>query len=79
METILNGFYTAEVMNFISWNTVYSIFPNTTFNERKIYSLRPLDDYFGPPVAKHSRRGWATRLTTLELVWEEDRKKVEVT
>jgi hypothetical protein len=34
-----------------------------------------LNDYFGPLVAKHSRRGWTTRLTTLELVWEEDRKK----
>jgi hypothetical protein len=68
IETVLNGFYTAEAMNFISWNTVCSIFPDTSFNERKTYQLRPADDYFGPLVAKHSRLGWATRMIALELV-----------
>jgi len=58
-------------MKIISWDKAYSIFPDTTFNERKTYQLRPLDDYFGPLIAKYSRRGWRT----LELVWEEDKQR----
>lgn len=70
VQAILRGFYTTAVINIITWNKAYAIFPDCTFLERKTYMLKPLDDFFGTQLVKYSGRGW----TTLETQWEEDKK-----
>jgi hypothetical protein len=70
VQAILRGFYTTAVVNIITWNKAYAIFPDCTFLERKTYMLKPLDDFFGSQLVKYSNRGW----TTLETQWVEDKK-----
>ncbi|TVY86545.1 hypothetical protein LAWI1_G008802, partial [Lachnellula willkommii] len=70
IQAILRGFYTTAVVNIITWNKAYSVFPDCTFLERKTYMLQPLDDWFGAQLVKYSSRGWMT----LETQWEEDKK-----
>ena len=55
---ILTGFYMTAVMNFISWNKAYAMFPRETLLENKTYMLKPLDDYFESLSCKYSRQGW---------------------
>ncbi|KAI1269437.1 hypothetical protein F5Y18DRAFT_437344 [Xylariaceae sp. FL1019] len=55
---ILKGFYTTCVMNFITWNRVYSIFPRVTFLEHETIPLKPLDTHYGQCLLKYSVRGW---------------------
>ena len=55
---ILQGFYTTALVNFISWNTAYAIFPRSAFLEHKTFPLTPLNDYFCGLHEKYSHRGW---------------------
>jgi hypothetical protein len=70
LEAIITSYYTTAVVNFITWNAAYSIFPDLTFIKRKTYQLTELNSYFGKQVAKYGRRGWKT----LETVWDDDRE-----
>ena len=55
---ILAGFYSTVVIHFFSWQKAYSIFPRTTFIDRRCYMLKEIDQFHAPRLAKYSRRGW---------------------
>ena len=61
LHAILEGFYATAVMNFISWNTAYSMFPLTTFVHHKNHLLQPLDDYNASLLVKYNVRGWISQ------------------
>jgi hypothetical protein len=62
--------YTTAVVNFITWNAAYSIFPDLTFIKRSTYQLVMPTPYFRKLVTKYGRRGWKTQ----ETVRHEDRQ-----
>ncbi|KAL8823699.1 MAG: hypothetical protein Q9191_005627 [Dirinaria sp. TL-2023a] len=66
---ILRGFYTTLVVNVITWNKAYALFPQPSFVHHKAYMLKPINDYFGKLVAKYDMRGW----TSQGIVWPEDK------
>lgn len=66
MEQILTGFYSTHIVNFISWNKAYAIFPVPTYFEQKGYLLRPLDEHLGQHLAKYSKRSYKFQ----DVVWE---------
>ncbi|KAH8683003.1 hypothetical protein BGZ60DRAFT_551938, partial [Tricladium varicosporioides] len=68
LEVILQGFYTTAVVNIISWDYTWSLFPDTTFIKRKTYQLVSLDSFYGNLIRKYSRRG----RRTLEVPWHDD-------
>ncbi|KAI5927612.1 hypothetical protein F4810DRAFT_272395 [Camillea tinctor] len=61
VQAILRGYYTTALVNFISWNKAYSIFPRSTFLSHETIPLKSMDEYFGSLHAKYSRRGWRMR------------------
>ena len=61
--TILKNSSTTAVVNIISWNKAYAIFPLSTFVHRKTYLSKPLDGRIGPLLANCSRRGWKSQQT----------------
>ena len=59
VQAILHGFYTTAVVNFLSWNKAYSIFPDITFlHPRTTYPLKRIDRSYPPLLAKYEIRGW---------------------
>lgn len=70
IRAILEGFYTTVVVNVISWNKAYSVYPLTTFNQYRGYLLKELDEYTSSFVSKYTQRGWKIQ----ELMWPEDRR-----
>jgi hypothetical protein len=69
MKAIVDGFYTTALVNIITWNKAYAIFPEPTFLHHKTYLLTPLDDYYKPLLAKIEARGWPRH----EILWEEQK------
>ncbi|KAI1638414.1 hypothetical protein F4809DRAFT_599895 [Biscogniauxia mediterranea] len=61
VQAILRGYYTTALVNFISWNKAYSIFPRSTFLSHETVPLKVMDEYFGTLHSKYSRRGWRMR------------------
>ena len=58
--TILQSFWTTAVVNVISWNKAYSIYPMATLGEHRAYIQRSLQ---GQPILcsflpKYEQRGW---------------------
>ncbi|RYP32147.1 hypothetical protein DL767_005383 [Monosporascus sp. MG133] len=61
LQAILRGYYTTAVINFISWNKAYSIFPRATFLLHETVPLKPVSDFYGSSHVKWSKRGWRLR------------------
>lgn len=61
LRFILEEFYTTALVNIITWNAAYAIYPRATFLKHETFPLKPMDDYFGKLHAKYSQRGWRTR------------------
>ncbi|KAF7902235.1 hypothetical protein EAF00_002138 [Botryotinia globosa] len=64
-KAIINGFNHTVVMNVISWNLAYSIFPHSNFIERTTYELKGTGNPYSIPngnledtIEKYKRRGW---------------------
>ena len=70
IQPILRNFHSTAVVNVISWNKAFALFPLTTFFQHKSFMLRKLDDFYKSVVQKYTERGWKT----LELMWPEDKK-----
>jgi len=51
-------FYTTCILNFITWNKAYSLFPDSTFLLRQTYLLKSYDPYYKKLLEKYERRGW---------------------
>lgn len=60
--TILKNFYTTAILNIITWNTAYSLFPHETFRQRKTYPLIQHSPFYGDLLSKYGRRGWQSIL-----------------
>lgn len=62
---ILRGYYMTAVVNFISWNKAYSIFPRATLLFHETVLLTKPGDYDEPQLsrnlAKYRQRGWRLR------------------
>ncbi|KAI4248161.1 MAG: hypothetical protein LQ352_006006 [Teloschistes flavicans] len=65
---ILNGFYSTLVVNVISWNKAYAIYPQPSFLRHKTYLLRKMDDYNGQSLVKYDARGWRSQ----DVLWPEE-------
>ncbi|KAI1084987.1 hypothetical protein F5B20DRAFT_122961 [Whalleya microplaca] len=61
LKAILTGNYTTALVNFISWNKAYAIFPRATFLSHETVPLKDVNEYFGALHAKYSQRGWRMR------------------
>lgn len=66
---ILKGFYTTLVVNVISWNKAYALFPQPSFLYHKTYLLKSINEYFGKLLMKYEKRGWKSQ----DTVWPEDK------
>ncbi|KPI41620.1 uncharacterized protein AB675_9044 [Cyphellophora attinorum] len=58
INAILTGFYMTAVLNIISWNKAYCIFPYETMVQRKTFMLKECNEYFEGLLFKYSRRGF---------------------
>ena len=65
---ILRGFYTTVIVNLISWNKAYALYPQSSFLHHKTYLLTPMNDHFGQLLAKYEMRGWIPQ----DILWPED-------
>ncbi|RYP78129.1 hypothetical protein DL770_006919 [Monosporascus sp. CRB-9-2] len=61
VQAILVCCYTTALINFISWNKAYSIFPRATFLLHETVPLAPVYEVVGSHHAKWSKRGWRLR------------------
>jgi hypothetical protein len=60
-EAILKGFYSTALLNFITWNKVYCLFPVTTIKHREMCMLscsNLVASNVQNGVSKYERRGW---------------------
>ena len=59
VESVVKQFYGSAIMNVITWNKAYCLFPRTTFVERGMCALRThLRKQEEEAIAKYERRGW---------------------
>ncbi|KAI0841850.1 hypothetical protein F5Y06DRAFT_292673 [Hypoxylon sp. FL0890] len=58
---ILRTYYTTALINFISWNKAYSIFPRATFLYHETMPLKPVNEHYGRLHSKYGKRGWRMR------------------
>ncbi|KAF4637168.1 hypothetical protein G7Y89_g920 [Cudoniella acicularis] len=63
---IIGDFYTSALINFITWNKIYSIFPDSTFLDHETLRLRNAGDEETELIAKYAERGWQTKLELRE-------------
>ncbi|KAL8815414.1 MAG: hypothetical protein Q9223_005438 [Gallowayella weberi] len=57
IHAVLKSFYTTVVVNVLTWNAAYSLFPLTTFIQYRGYMLQPMDEHLAPLVNTYTRRG----------------------
>jgi hypothetical protein len=69
VQAVLRGFYTSAIVNFLTWNKAYSLFPLPTFVYHKTYLFKGLDEYHAGLMGKYGRRGWLVQPT----LWEEEK------
>ncbi|EPE34585.1 hypothetical protein GLAREA_10279 [Glarea lozoyensis ATCC 20868] len=70
LEAIVANYYTTAVVNFITWNAAYCLFPDLTFIKRTTYSLKNTEERYNHQIAKYRDRGWET----LGVVEDEDQQ-----
>ncbi|KAF2673679.1 hypothetical protein BT63DRAFT_476162 [Microthyrium microscopicum] len=61
IRMILRSFYSTVVMNVITWNKAFALFPRTTFLQHDAYPLARLTDYYAQLHSKYTHRGWSSR------------------
>lgn len=66
-QAILRGYYTTAVVNFISWNKAYSVFPRATFLFYETVPLKIVSDFYGRLHTKYSQRGWRMRTEAVKI------------
>ncbi|KAK5994518.1 hypothetical protein PT974_04995 [Cladobotryum mycophilum] len=57
--------YTTAELSFMTWNKVYTLFPQETIGRHKLWPLRELDDYLGRLLVYLGTQGWTSR----DIVW----------
>ena len=50
--------YTTLLVNIISWNKAFAVYPQPSFLDHKGYPLTDMSDYFGTLLLKYRKRGW---------------------
>lgn len=68
MKSILCEFYTTAVINVITWNKAYAIYPLQTFVRHKTYLTKQVNKVYGKLLAKYAKRGWEIR----DVLWPEE-------
>ncbi len=68
IQGILRDFYTSAVVNFLTWNKAYSLFPLPTFIQYRTVLFKGLDPYYANMIRKYRRRGW----TVVPKLYNED-------
>ncbi|KAI0424038.1 hypothetical protein F5Y09DRAFT_348133 [Xylaria sp. FL1042] len=67
VKAILGTYYTSCIMNFISWNKAFCIFPRATLLFGETVALTRWNDYDVELHKKYSRRGWRQRSRPVTL------------
>lgn len=59
-QSVLTRFYGTVVMNFLTWNKAYCVFPRTTFVRRGMWLTNPTELFWQEwmAVVKYEQRGW---------------------
>ena len=65
---ILADFYTTAVINIITCNKAYAIFPLQTYVRYKTYLTKGISNWYGKQLSKYSLRGWESR----DVLWPEE-------
>lgn len=68
LVTILESLHATALVNIISWNKAYAVFPQPTFLQYKAYMLKFATDEYGPLLGDLSSKGWKTQPT----IWKEE-------
>ncbi|MCJ1381787.1 hypothetical protein MMC17_004898 [Xylographa soralifera] len=68
LQQILGKAYTTSLVNIISWNKAYSIFPLPTHVQHKTYLLTKMNDRSGILLSDQSQRGWDVQ----DVLWQEE-------
>ncbi|KAE9970418.1 hypothetical protein BLS_002678 [Venturia inaequalis] len=72
LAAILESVYATSLVNVISWNKAYAVFPQPTFLQYKAYMLKLATDEYGPLLGDLSSKGWRTQ----PIVWRADEDDV---
>ena len=72
IQIILGDFYTTAIVNLLSWNKAYAVFPLPAFVHHKSYMLEELNSRLAKKVNKYTRRGWRFQGTP----WPEEEQQV---
>ena len=56
--SIIRGFYTTTIVNIITWNKAYSLFPETIIGRQTYPLARRYEDYHPDVIKKYTNRGW---------------------
>ncbi|KAI0910116.1 hypothetical protein F4823DRAFT_638049 [Ustulina deusta] len=75
VAAILGTYYTSCIVNFISWNKAYCVFPRATLLFRETVVLTHANDYDVELHKKYSRRGWRLRTRPVNLGRRDRSKK----
>ncbi|KAI1282223.1 hypothetical protein F5Y07DRAFT_395023 [Xylaria sp. FL0933] len=71
VHAILGTYYTSCIVNFISWNRAFCIFPRATLLFEETVALTKMTDYEVELHKKYSRRGWRQRSRPINLTKSE--------
>lgn len=63
--TLLDSSYTTAIINIITWNKAYCVFPRQTIVQHKLFPFKHLNDDFGSALNLYSQQGWTTR----DIIW----------
>lgn len=55
---IISNFWATGLINFISHNKAFALFPRQTFIQKRGFLLRDLDEQVGELLRKYEKRGW---------------------
>lgn len=70
-QYILEISSSTAVVNILSWNKAYSVFPLPTFIQHKSYLLHDLDKSARQSARKYSQRGWDVQ----GVMWPEEKRR----
>ncbi|KAI0816589.1 hypothetical protein GGR55DRAFT_697422 [Xylaria sp. FL0064] len=68
VHAILGTYYTSCIVNFISWNRAFCIFPRATLLFGETVALTKATDYEVELHKKYSQRGWRQRSRPIDLI-----------
>ena len=68
LQYMFENAFTTSLVNIISWNKAYSIFPLPTHLQHKTYLLTGINDDVGAVLSEQSQRGWDVQ----DVLWQDE-------